>query len=225
MPPRARSRSSSDPRQERGAASVEHAGLALLIALLVLGAVAALASEPGVDGGRELGSTLARKLRCAARLPSPCWRDPLTDAYGRPLAGLVRALAPEPAARVGPSGQALLPVDFRYCRRESCAAPGGSESLTASNRRVTAFTSVDDRRPSAGTVVVTYWLYRPGLGWEAVERTASAADVAAAAKTPLLETEDPRLVPLETLPGRNHYEFPASEEPPWRWKVERVYPG
>jgi hypothetical protein len=223
--PRARSRSSSYPRQERGAASVEHAGLALLIALLVLGAVAALASEPGVDGGRELGSTLARKLRCAARLPSPCWRDPLTDAYGRPLAGLVRALAPEPAARVGPSGQALLPVDFRYCRRESCAAPGGSESLTASNRRVTAFTSVDDRRPSAGTVDVTYWLYRPRLGWEAVERTASAADVAAAAKTPLLETEDPRLVPLETLPGRNHYEFPASEEPPWRWKVESVYPG
>jgi hypothetical protein len=222
---RVQARSQGRPDRERGAASVEHAGLALLIALLVLGAVAALASEPGVDGGRELGSTLARKIRCAARLPAPCWRDPLTDAYGRPLAGLVRALAPEPASRVGPSGQPLLPVDFRYCRRESCAAPGASASLTASNRRVTAFASVEDRRRSAGTVEVTYWLYRPGLGWETVRRTASAADVEEAAKTPLLETDNPRLVPLETLPGRNHYDFPASEEPPWRWKVDSVYPG
>lgn len=217
-------RAARDPRGQRGAATVEHAGLALLIALLLLAAVAAIASEPGVEGGRELGSTLARKLRCAARLPAPCWRDPLTDAYGRPLAGLVRALAPDPAARVGPSGP-LLPVDFRYCRRESCAAPGATESLTASNRRVTAFTSVDDRRPSAGTVEVSYWMYRPGLGWEVVRRTASSADVAAAAGTPLLETDNPRLVPLETLPGRNHYEFPAAEEPPWRWEVEGVYPG
>jgi hypothetical protein len=215
----------SASRGERGAASVEHAGLALLIALLVLGAVAALASEPGADGGRELGSTLARKLRCAARLPAPCWRDPLTDAYGRPLAGLVRALVPRPAARIGPSGAPVLPVDFRYCRRESCAAPGDAESLTASNRRVTAFTSVDDRRRSTGSVEVTYWLYRPGLGWETVERTATGAETAVAAKTPLLETDHPRLVPLETLPGRNHYEFPASEEPPWRWEVESVYPG
>jgi hypothetical protein len=211
-------------RHERGAATVEHAGLALLIALLVLGAVAALASEPGTEQGRELGSTLARKLRCAARLPAPCWRDPLTDAYGRPLAGLVRALAPRPAARIGPSGQPLLPVDFRYCRQQSCALPGESGALTASNRRVTAFTAVDDRRRSTGTVEVTYWLYRPRLGWEAVRRTATAEDVAANASTPLLETDNPRLVPLETLPGRNHYEFPASEEPPWRWEVESVYP-
>jgi hypothetical protein len=217
-------RARRDQRLQGGAATVEHAGLALLIALLVVGAVAAIASDPGTEGGRELGSTLARKLRCAARLPAPCWRDPLTDAYGRPRAGLVRALAPEPVARVGPSGP-LLPVDFRYCRRESCAAPGGSESLTASNRRVTAFTSVDDRRRSAGIVEVTYWLYRPTLGWEVVTRSASSADVAAAAETPLLETDSPRLVPLETLPGRNHYEFPASEEPPWRWEVEGVYPG
>jgi len=32
-------------------------------------------------------------------------------------------------------------------------------------------------------------------------------------------------VPLETLPGRNHYDFPASEEPPWRWQVPGVYGG
>jgi hypothetical protein len=50
-------------------------------------------------------------------------------------------------------------------------------------------------------------------------------EVAAAAKTPLLETAVPRLVPLETLAGRNHYTFPRSEEPPWRWRVDPVYPG
>ena len=55
-------------------------------------------------------------------------------------------------------------------------------------------------------------------------RRADSADVAAAANTPLLESADPRLVPLETLPGRNHYEFPPAEEPPWRWRVESVYP-
>jgi hypothetical protein len=209
----------------RGAASVEHVALALLVALLMLAGVAALAAGPPVEKGRELGATLARKLRCAPRLPEPCWRDPLTEAYGRPLAGLVRALAPQPAARVGPSGLPLLPVDFRYCRRESCAVAGShSDSLTASNRRVTAFTSVDDERLRGGGVTVTYWMYRPGLGWERDVRTASSADGESAAKTPLLDTANPRLVPLETLPGRNHYDFPATEEPPWRWEIEGVYP-
>lgn len=210
--------------REHGAASVEHVGLALLVALLFLAAVAALAAGPPPEEARELGSVLARKLRCAPRLPGPCWRDPLTEAYGRPLAGLVRALAPSPEARIGPSGLPLLPVDFRYCRRESCAAPGPSEGLTASNRRVTAFTSVEDERRSEGEVRINYWLYRPGLGWERIVRAAGAAMVAAYANTPLLETDNPRLVPLETLPGRNHYEFPPSEEPPWRWLVESVYP-
>jgi hypothetical protein len=58
-----------------------------------------------------------------------------------------------------------------------------------------------------------------------VTRGASAAEVADRAPTPLLETANPRLVPLETLPGRNHYQFPPSEEPPWRWQVESHYPG
>ena len=34
----------------------------------------------------------------------------------------------------------------------------------------------------------------------------------------------PALVPLETLDGRNQYEFAPGEEPPWRWRVESVYP-
>jgi hypothetical protein len=192
--------------------------LSLLIALLAVAAIAALAARPS-DAGRDLGSTLARKLRCAAAGPGPCWRDPLTEAYGRELAGAVRALAPEPATRQG-----LLPVDFRYCRQTSCAAAGPSPALTASNRRVTAFAEVDDRRGTEDTVTITYWLYRPTLGWERRRVTIGAADVARLAPTELLDRAGPIIVPLETLDGRNQYDFPRAEEPPWRWQVESVYP-
>jgi hypothetical protein len=210
---------------EVGAASVEHVGLVALIALIALGAIAAVSAGPPDGSARELGGAIARKLRCAPALPGPCWRDPLTAAYGRPLAGLVRALAPTPAPVRGPSGLSLVPVDFRYCRRVSCAVAGPEAGhLTASNRRVTAFTSVEDRRRAGGEVEISYWLYRPGLGWDRAIRRGSAADVTANASTPLLETADPRLVPLETLPGRDHYDFPAAEEPPWRWRVESRYP-
>jgi hypothetical protein len=204
---------------------VEQAGLVLLVALLLLAAISAFAAGPPNEQGRELGSAIARKLRCAPRLPGPCWRDPLTEAYGRPLAGLVRALAPQPGAVPGASGLPIVPVDFRYCRNPSCAVPGDHSGLTSSNRRLTAFTSVVDRRRAGGPVEVTYWLYRPGVGWGRVTRRAGSAEVAAHASTPLLQTADPRLVPLETLPGRNHYDFPAAEEPPWRWQVQSVYPG
>jgi hypothetical protein len=121
---------------------------------------------------------------------------------------------PEGAGALG-----LLPVDFRRCRQASCAAPGERPELTASNRRVTAFVAVEDRRRSDGRVTIDYWLYRPTLGWERVRRTGSAADVAEHAMTPLLESANPRLVPLETLAGRNHVAFPPAEEPPWRWQV------
>lgn len=207
------------PRSQRGAASVEHAGLALLIALLVSAGVAALAASPPGPEARELGTAIARKMRCAPRLPGPCWRDPLTEAYGRSLGGLARALAPVPGTVAG-----LLPVDFRYCRSASCALPGERPELTASNRRVTAFLAIDDRRPTDGTVRLEYWLYRPTVGWERIARSASAADASAHGITPLLETDHPRLVPLETLAGRNHVAFPPGEEPPWRWRVESVYP-
>ncbi len=97
--------------------------------------------------------------------------------------------------------------------------------LTASGRRTTAFTQVGDRRRSLGWVELTYWLYRPGLGWEHLVRRASPAQVEAASGVRILLRDDPALVPLETLPGRDHYEFPASEHPPWQWKVTGRYPG
>jgi hypothetical protein len=212
-------------RSQRGSATVEHAGLLLLIAAILAALIAQVAASPPTEEGRELGFALARKLRCAPALPGPCWQDPLTVAYHRPLAGAVRALAPPPSTARAPDGLALLPVDFRYCRSESCAVPGTRYGLTASNRRVSDFVSVVDHRRSAGFVEITYWLYRPYVGWSRVTRRASSQEVAALARAPLLDTAVPKLVPLETLSGRDSYAFRAGEEPPWRGEVERRYPG
>ncbi|MDX6635714.1 MAG: hypothetical protein QOF06_1917 [Solirubrobacterales bacterium] len=209
---------------ERGSASVEQAALAALVALLLAAAIAAVASGGEVDAGRRLADAIGKKMRCAPRLPDDCRHHPLVPAYGWPLARLVRALAPAPAALRGPSGLPLVPVDFRRCRRGSCAVAAGSH-LTASGRRTTAFTALIDRRGSTGWVEVVYWLYRPTIGWERLARRATQADIEAAAGTEVLVEDDPALVPLETLPGRNHYEFPASEQPPWQWRVAGRYPG
>lgn len=211
-------------QSERGSASVEQAALAALVALLLLAGIAAVASGGKVDAGRQLAGAIGTKMRCAPRLPDACRHHPLVPAYGWPLARLVRVLAPAPLALPGPSGLPLVPVDFRRCRRESCAVAAGPH-LTASRRRTTAFTEVVDRRRSAGWVEVTYWLYRPTIGWSRIVRRATQADVEAAAGTEIRAEDDPALVPLETLPGRNHYEFPAGERPPWQWRVAGRYPG
>jgi hypothetical protein len=49
--------------------------------------------------------------------------------------------------------------------------------------------------------------------------------VEAAADIRVLLADDPALVPLETLPGRDHYDFPPGERPPWRWRLRGSYPG
>jgi hypothetical protein len=208
---------------ERGSASVEQAGLAALVALLLIAAIAAVSAGGEVEAGRGLAATLGRRLACGPRLPDACRHHPLIPAYGWPLARLARALAPAPAPLAGPSGLPLVPVDFRRCRSASCAVYAGPH-LTASGRRTTAFTELIDRRRGEGWVELVYWLYRPSLGWEAVRRRASTAEVAAAANE-VLASQDPALVPLETLPGRNHFDFPAGEEPPWQWQVPGRYPG
>ncbi|HET9161889.1 MAG TPA: hypothetical protein VFN89_00395 [Solirubrobacterales bacterium] len=211
-------------RSQRGTASVEQAGLTALIALALLVAIAALEAGGEIDPRDDIGGTIARRLACAPRLPDACHHHPLVPAYGWPLARLARALAPAPAARRGPAGLPLMPVDFRRCRRESCAVAAGPH-VTASNRRVTVFTQLEDRRRGLGWVELTYWLYRPGLGWERIVRRASQAQVEAASHVRVLLKDDPNLVPLETLPGRDQYDFPADEEPPWRWRVHGLYPG
>jgi hypothetical protein len=210
--------------RERGSASVEQAGLAALVALLLLTAIAAVAAGGEVDAGRRLAGTIGKRLACGPRLPDACSHHPLVPAYGWPLARTARALAPPAATRPGPSGLPLAPVDFRRCRRESCAVAAGPH-LTASRRRTTAFTELVDRRAALGWVELVYWEYRPTLGWERLVRRADQAQIDAAAGTEILLSDDPALVPLETLPGRNHYEFPPGERPPWQWQVGGRYPG
>jgi hypothetical protein len=195
----------SRPHHRRGAATVEYVALAGMIGVLIVAAIAALVASPPTRGERELGEMLARRIACTPQYPVPCGRNPLALAYGFPVGKLVRFLAPTPAAK----GEEL-PIDFRYCRQPSCAAPG-------SNRRVTEFTSVEDHRRAAGPVRITYWLYRPGQAWEKIVRTAGALEIEAAARIRLNVEDDPALVPLETLPGRDHYRFPAGEDPPWQW--------
>jgi hypothetical protein len=194
-----------------------------MIGVLIVVAIAALVVSPPRRGDRELGEMLARRIACTPRYPVPCGRNPLALAYGFPLGKLVRYLAPPPAAIGGE-----LPVDFRYCRQTSCAAPGEGPGLTASGRRVTEFVSVEDQRGSGGGVCgrrmcdpvrVTYWLYRPGQRWQRIVRTAGAAEITAASDLRLNLEDDPALVPLETLPGRDHYAFPPTELPPWRWSL------
>jgi len=209
---------------ERGSASAEQAGLAALVALLLTAAVAAIAAGGEVDAGRQLAGALGRRLTCAPRLPDACRHHPLVPAYGWPLARLARAMAPSPEALPSPSGLLLMPVDFRRCRAESCAVAAGPH-LSASGRRVTVFTELIDHRDSEGWVEIVYWLYRPTLGWQRLSRRITEGDVEAASGTEVLERDDPALVPLETLPGRNHYDFPASERPPWQWRVAGRYPG
>ena len=77
----------------------------------------------------------------------------------------------------------------------------------------------DDRLTSAWVwdgkdVDVRYGFYRI---LETLEAAASAIR--------LNLEHDPALVPLETIAGRNHHQFPAGEQPPWRWRVPSVYPG
>jgi hypothetical protein len=209
---------------QKGSASVEQVGLVALVALLLLAGIAAVAAGGKAEAGRGLAAAIATKLRCAPRLPDYCRHHALVPAYGWPLARLARALAPAPLAKPGPSGLPLAPVDFRHCRRESCAVAAGAH-LTASRRRTTVFTQIEDRRRSLGWVELTYWLYRPGLGWEEVVRRATEAEVEQASGVRVLAGDDPALVPLETLPGRDHYDFSAGEAPPWQWRVRGRYPG
>ena len=211
----------SDPRQ-RGAAAVEHVALALLVAMLFAAGVGALAGAPPGDSARELGGSIARRIACAPRHPVPCGRNPLALAYGFALGKLVRHLAPPPGSL---AVRGLLPVDYRRCRRASCAAPGREPGLTASNRRVTAFTSVQDLRRAGGGVLVTYWLYRPTLGWTSLLRSGGPRELASAAAIRLNLEDAPALVPLETLAGRNHHRFGAGERPPWRWRIPSRSPG
>jgi hypothetical protein len=147
---------------ERGQATVEWAGLVLLLAL-VLGALVAVV--PAVDG-RSFGSYLAHSILCQMR--GGCSPDDagLARAYAGGDAALLRRYAPnivyEPGTRV-------LPVDFRRCRSPGCALAPDDQDLDVSHSDTAlpaaAFTHVLRRD---GETFLQYWFYYPfsdtGLG-------------------------------------------------------------
>lgn len=212
----------------RGTATVEQVGMVLLIGMAFALMVAVLVAGPKDPPGHGLGIRIANRIACGPREPGVCRRHPAVSAYGWSVARAVRWLAPAATARTGAGGTLLLPVDFRYCQRPSCAVPVGDGKLTTANRRLTLFTEVR-RLPTtggqAGDWEITYWLYRPSIGWERIIRRAGPVELEAASGTRLLLEDSPRLVPLEILPGRNHYELPPGDEAPWRWKVTSTYGG
>ena len=211
-------------RTRRGSATVEQVGIILVLAsvfaILVGVNLAGLSDPPG----HGLGIRIANRIACGPREPGSCRQHPAVSAYGWDVARVVRWLAPVPSSRAGSDGVLLTPVDFRYCQRPSCAVAAGDGRLTTANRRLTLFTEVS-RLGSREGWRITYWLYRPSLGWERIDRLAGADEIAAASGTRLLLEDSPRLVPLEILPGRNHYDLPSTDEPPWRWKVDSRHDG
>src|SRR3954452_24823613 len=99
----------------RGSASVEQVGLAALIAVLLLAAIAAIASGGDVDAGRTLAGAIGRKISCAPRLPDPCRRHPLVpthhgiNGFVRKAYGIVRV-----SRRAGREGESFVsPTDQR----------------------------------------------------------------------------------------------------------------
>lgn len=231
-------------RSDRGSATVEQTGIVLLLAVLLATLIAIYFTGVKEPPGRQLGQRVANRIACGPRAPGACRQHPAVSAYGWSLARAVRMLAPPVTARPRPGGSALVPVDFRYCQRSSCAIPvAGARGveLTTANRRTTYFTEVtaerpelegprpegpgSDLKPGPGSLRITYWLYRPSIGWDAIHRSVGPSEIEAAAGTRVLLKDSPRLVPLEILPGRNHYRLPAGDEPPWRWQVSSRHPG
>jgi hypothetical protein len=167
-------------RSEDGQGTVEYAGLVLLVATL-LAALAAIAG-PAIPGGL-LARAVAAKVVCAVEgedcsaVEADGVRSPLEEAYGPGLAELAEAEAPDIYFEDGDF--VSLPVDFRACRKRSCADTirHGALSRTQTGLQPVAFTHLVDCRGGteaasgadrydcggarAGHVYLQYWLYYP----------------------------------------------------------------
>jgi hypothetical protein len=162
-------------RNAAGQGTVEWIGLIALVSL-ALGSLGWLVGlrVPGL----ALSHELAERLVCAVRLTEDCRNEPrLRATHGGELAALLRAHAP---ALLYELGMTALPVDFRSCRSDDCAAGSESGAVTGSEagQRAVAFTHVIDCRAGhiarteawggecsgarAGNLYLQYWLYYPG---------------------------------------------------------------
>jgi hypothetical protein len=154
---------------------VEWIGLLLLVALLLAGIGWAAGLRPP---GLALAESLATRLICSVRLTEDCRAEPkLAAAYGGEQAALLRAHAP---AILYEDGMTAVPVDYRRCRADACAAgaSGGKVAASLAGNRIVAFTHAIDcrehtrRRTEAagancsrerrGNLYLQYWFYYPG---------------------------------------------------------------
>jgi len=142
-----------------------------VVALLMVGLIAAGVRVPGVSLAQEIGA----KLLCAASLADGCGDEPvLIAAYGSEVGEMVREYMPMLAFEEGARG---LPVDFRKCRSTACG-DGSARGLvhrTDAGLAVTAFVHVVDCRsgeaeaaeaggadcwgPRAGNLYISYSTY------------------------------------------------------------------
>jgi hypothetical protein len=159
------------PGSERGQSTVEWVGTLGVVALLLVGMVAAGVRVPGVS----LARTVASKLLCAASLADGCGDQPmLIAAYGGEIGEMVREYMPMLAFE---EGSRAVPVDFRRCRDTSCGdvSRDGLVHRTDAGLAVTAFVHVIDCREEeaghaeaagadcsgsrAGDLYLQYWTY------------------------------------------------------------------
>lgn len=156
---------------ERGQGTVEWVGTLFVVALLMVGLVAAGVRVPG----SALAQGIAARILCAASLADGCGDEPgLIAAYGTEVGKLVREHMPTLAFE---AGSRALPVDFRRCRSTVCGDGPEDGLVQRSDARlpVTAFVHVVDCRAGeaersaaegvdcsgarAGNLYLQYWTY------------------------------------------------------------------
>ena len=156
---------------ERGQGTVEWVGLVCLVALVLVGVIAAGVRVPGTD----LARSVAQRILCATELADGCGDEPLLIAtYGDEVGRLVRRHMPTIGFE---AGSRAVPVDYRRCRETDCgdAADDGLVHRTDQRLPVTAFVHVVDCRAGAreaseaagidcsgdcaGRIYIQYWLY------------------------------------------------------------------
>jgi hypothetical protein len=150
---------------------VEWVGTLCVVALLLVGLVAAGVRVPGADLARAIVS----RMLCAASLADGCGDEPrLIAAYGSEVGRLVREHMPMLAFE---RGSRAVPVDFRRCRKTDCGDDSGEGEVhrTDAGLPVTAFVHVVDCRAGeadraeaegadcsgsrAGNLYLQYWTY------------------------------------------------------------------
>jgi hypothetical protein len=156
---------------ERGQGTVEWVGLVCLLALALVGALAAGLPIPGTD----LARAVAQRILCAAALADGCGDEPLLIAtYGDEVGRLVRRHMPTIGFE---DGSRAVPVDYRRCRLAECGDGPDDGLVHRTDQRlpVTAFVHVVDCRAGereeseakgadcsggrAGRLYIQYWLY------------------------------------------------------------------